>query len=84
LLKEDEDEKKDYGYGIASKGTSSPYLPFGAGRHRCIGEQFAYVQLGTITAMMMREFRFRFRREEGSGGDRLFGGFLVSLAARPL
>ncbi|KAH0562998.1 Sterol 14-alpha demethylase, partial [Trichoglossum hirsutum] len=49
---EDEGEKEDYGYGLVSKGTSSPYLPFGAGRHRCIGEQFAYVQLGTITATM--------------------------------
>jgi sterol 14-demethylase len=32
-------EKIDYGYGAISKGTDSPYLPFGAGRHRCIGEQ---------------------------------------------
>ena len=44
--KEEEDEEKiDYGYGLVTKGTNSPYLPFGAGRHRCIGEQFAYVQL---------------------------------------
>ncbi|KAK5140474.1 Sterol 14-alpha demethylase, partial [Oleoguttula sp. CCFEE 6159] len=57
---EDEDEEKiDYGYGLVSKGASSPYLPFGAGRHRCIGEQFAYVQLGTILAAMVREFKFR-------------------------
>ncbi len=56
---DDDDEKIDYGYGLVSKGTSSPYLPFGAGRHRCIGEQFAYVQLGTITATMTRLFRFR-------------------------
>ena len=54
---EEEDEKIDYGYGMVSKGASSPYLPFGAGRHRCIGEQFAYVQLGTITATMVRMFR---------------------------
>lgn len=32
----DEDGKVDF---IFSKGTGSPYLPFGAGRHRCIGEQ---------------------------------------------
>jgi sterol 14-demethylase len=31
-------EKVDYGYGSVSKGTESPYQPFGAGRHRCIGE----------------------------------------------
>ena len=55
----DDDEKVDYGYGLVSKGAGSPYLPFGAGRHRCIGEAFAYVQLGTITAMMVRQFRLR-------------------------
>jgi sterol 14-demethylase len=32
-------EKVDYGFGAVSKGTESPYQPFGAGRHRCIGEQ---------------------------------------------
>ena len=32
-------EKVDYGYGAVSKGTESPYQPFGAGKHRCIGEQ---------------------------------------------
>lgn len=31
-------EKVDYGYGLVSKGTESVYQPFGAGRHRCIGE----------------------------------------------
>ena len=35
----DKGEKVDYGFGIVSKGTESPYQPFGAGRHRCIGEQ---------------------------------------------
>ncbi|KAL2760687.1 hypothetical protein ACRALDRAFT_1046157 [Sodiomyces alcalophilus JCM 7366] len=48
----------DYGYGATSKGTRSPYLPFGAGRHRCIGEKFAYVNLCTIVATMVRNFRF--------------------------
>ena len=52
-----DDDKVDYGYGLVSKGASSPYLPFGAGRHRCIGEQFAYVQLGTILATMVRLFK---------------------------
>ena len=56
---EDDDDKVDYGYGLVSKGASSPYLPFGAGRHRCIGEAFAYVQLGTITVAMVREFRVK-------------------------
>ncbi|KAF7596185.1 Lanosterol 14-alpha-demethylase [Aspergillus hancockii] len=55
----EEEEKIDYGYGLVTKGTNSPYLPFGAGRHRCIGEQFAYVQLGAITAALVRLFKFR-------------------------
>jgi sterol 14alpha-demethylase len=49
-----EEQMVDYGYGMVSKGANSPYLPFGAGRHRCIGEQFAYVQLGTILASLVR------------------------------
>ena len=56
--KDEEGEQIDYGYGLVSKGTNSPYLPFGAGRHRCIGEQFAYVQLGTILAALVRQFKF--------------------------
>lgn len=49
----------DYGYGNVSKGTRSPYLPFGAGRHRCIGEKFAYVNLGVIISTLVRNFRFK-------------------------
>ncbi|KAB2573854.1 Eburicol 14-alpha-demethylase [Lasiodiplodia theobromae] len=58
--KEDEesDDMVDYGYGAVSKGTKSPYLPFGAGRHRCIGEKFAYLNLGVIVATLVREFKF--------------------------
>jgi sterol 14-demethylase len=51
------EEKIDYGYGLVSKGGNSPYLPFGSGRHRCIGEQFAYVQLGTILAAFVRAMK---------------------------
>jgi sterol 14-demethylase len=39
LRTDETDEKIDYGFGSISKGTESPYSPFGAGRHRCIGEQ---------------------------------------------
>lgn len=55
----DEGENIDYGYGLVSKGTKSPYLPFGAGRHRCIGEQFAYLNLAVILAVMVRNFKLR-------------------------
>ncbi|PGH06593.1 hypothetical protein AJ80_08152 [Polytolypa hystricis UAMH7299] len=53
------EEKLDYGYGLISKGGNSPYLPFGSGRHRCIGEQFAYVQLGTILVALVRAIKFK-------------------------
>ncbi|OAX42180.1 cytochrome P450 [Rhizopogon vinicolor AM-OR11-026] len=52
-------EKVDYGFGAVSKGTESPYQPFGAGRHRCIGEQFAYLQLGTVIATIIRKVELR-------------------------
>lgn len=63
-LKVDADEEAggdsvDYGWGAVSTGANSPYLPFGAGRHRCIGEQFAYLQLGTIIATLVREFDWK-------------------------
>ena len=56
---EDESAKVDYGFGLVSKGTDSPYQPFGAGRHRCIGEQFAYVQLGAIIGTVVRHMELR-------------------------
>ena len=49
-------EQVDYGYGQVSKGTESPYMPFGAGRHRCVGEQFAYLQLSVIMSYIVRNF----------------------------
>jgi sterol 14-demethylase len=54
---EKEEDMVDYGYGVVSKGTRSPYLPFGAGRHRCIGERFAYVNLCTIIATLVRNLK---------------------------
>ncbi|KAE9381668.1 eburicol 14 alpha-demethylase [Stipitochalara longipes BDJ] len=75
-----EEEKYDYGYGLISKGASSPYLPFGAGRHRCIGEQFAGVQLLTITATMVRMFKLR----NVDGKKDVVGTDYSSLFSRPL
>ncbi|KAM9288362.1 LOW QUALITY PROTEIN: lanosterol 14-alpha demethylase [Cariama cristata] len=34
------------------------YVPFGAGRHRCIGEHFAYVQIKTIWSTLLRLYEF--------------------------
>ncbi|ODV77114.1 lanosterol 14 alpha demethylase [Suhomyces tanzawaensis NRRL Y-17324] len=62
---EDSDETVDYGFGKVSKGVASPYLPFGGGRHRCIGEQFAHLQLGVILATMV--WNLRWTLEEGRG-----------------
>lgn len=81
-VKESEtEETEDYGYGLVTKGAASPYLPFGAGRHRCIGEQFAYVQLQTILVTLVRDFRFYNR--EGREGE-LVGTDYSSLFSRPL
>jgi len=55
---DESDEKVDFGFGLVSKGGNSPYLPFGAGRHRCIGEQFATIQLGTIISTLVRELKW--------------------------
>lgn len=76
----EEEEKYDYGYGLVSKGAASPYLPFGAGRHRCIGEQFAYTQLQTILATVVRQFRFR----NLDGVEGVVGTDYSSLFSRPL
>lgn len=54
------DDAEDYGFGKVNKGVASPYLPFGGGRHRCIGEQFAYVQLGTILATFVVNIKWGF------------------------
>lgn len=55
--KDMEKEKMDYGYGLVSTGADSTYLPFGAGRHRCIGEQFAYTQLAVVITVVVRNFK---------------------------
>ncbi|OBZ72387.1 Lanosterol 14-alpha demethylase [Grifola frondosa] len=59
----EEGVKVDFGFGLVSKGTVSPYLPFGAGRHRCIGEQFAYVQVSMIIIALIRKLEFRLEEE---------------------
>ncbi|ODV65268.1 cytochrome P450 [Hyphopichia burtonii NRRL Y-1933] len=51
----------DYGFGAISKGVNSPYLPFGGGRHRCVGEQFAYCQLGTILTTYVYNLKWSFK-----------------------
>lgn len=56
---ENANETVDYGFGKISKGVASPYLPFGGGRHRCIGEPFAYTQLGTLLVTYIQNFKWK-------------------------
>ncbi|KAK4703068.1 hypothetical protein P7C70_g3147, partial [Phenoliferia sp. Uapishka_3] len=60
---EEDAEEEDFGWGKISKGGKSAYLPFGAGRHRCIGEQFANLQIGTIIATLIREVTWTLPQE---------------------
>ncbi|TPX55674.1 hypothetical protein PhCBS80983_g05118 [Powellomyces hirtus] len=55
------------GVDIAQKSARSNFLPFGAGRHRCIGEAFAYIQIKTIIAMFVREFTHDLVKETKTG-----------------
>jgi len=73
-------ETIDYGWGVVSKGTNSPYLPFGAGRHRCIGEQFAYLQLQTILVAFVRELKLK----NPGGSKDIVGTDYTSLFSKPL
>ena len=52
------------GVNIAQKSARSHFLPFGAGRHRCIGEAFGYIQIKTILAMFVRQFKHSLVRDE--------------------
>ena len=60
MSNKDSDEV-DYGFGKVSKGVASSYLPFGGGRHRCIGEQFAYVQLGTLLTTFVYNIKWKLK-----------------------
>ncbi|KAI8967248.1 lanosterol 14-alpha demethylase [Mycotypha africana] len=53
-----DDANMDYGFGAVGISSKNPFLPFGAGRHRCIGEQFGYLQIKTIVATLLRMFDF--------------------------
>uniref|UniRef100_A0A8C9U4V3 Lanosterol 14-alpha demethylase n=1 Tax=Scleropages formosus TaxID=113540 RepID=A0A8C9U4V3_SCLFO len=46
------------GHQNPAAGEKFAYVPFGAGRHRCIGENFAYVQIKTIWSTLLRLYDF--------------------------
>ncbi|KAK7109246.1 lanosterol 14-alpha demethylase-like [Littorina saxatilis] len=43
--------------GDVANSEKFAYVPFGAGRHRCIGESFAYVQIKTLVSTLLRSYR---------------------------
>ncbi|KAI8988310.1 cytochrome P450 [Mycotypha africana] len=53
-----DDANIDYGFGAVGISSRSPFLPFGAGRHRCIGEKFGYLQLKAIIGTFVKKFDF--------------------------
>ncbi|KAI9201870.1 cytochrome P450 [Polychytrium aggregatum] len=52
------------GVDISQKSAKSHFLPFGAGRHRCIGEAFAFVQVKTIISMMLRRIQLELPKDK--------------------
>lgn len=40
------------------KGGRFKWVPFGAGRHRCIGFEFAQVQIRSIWSVLLRNYEF--------------------------
>jgi sterol 14-demethylase len=42
------------------------WIPFGAGRHRCVGSAFAMMQLKAIFADLLRDFEFELAQPESS------------------
>ncbi|KAG0005819.1 Lanosterol 14-alpha-demethylase [Entomortierella chlamydospora] len=70
IVEEDTGETVDFGFGkIAGGGARNPSLPFGAGRHRCIGEAFAYVQLKTIVSTFIRMYDISLTEKGMPGSD---------------
>ncbi|KAJ2779203.1 Lanosterol 14-alpha-demethylase [Coemansia javaensis] len=73
---EEDKATTDYGFGATTTSARSPTLPFGAGRHRCIGEQFAYLQIKTILYVLLARFDFSLDPKRGMPG-RNFNSMVV-------
>ncbi|KAI8994750.1 lanosterol 14-alpha demethylase [Pilobolus umbonatus] len=57
-MEQGDDANIDYGFGAVGISSRSPFLPFGAGRHRCIGEKFGYLQLKIIVGTFIKTYDF--------------------------
>ncbi|KAJ1558797.1 Lanosterol 14-alpha-demethylase [Cladochytrium tenue] len=55
------------GVDVAQKSARSHFLPFGAGRHRCIGEAFAYVQNKLIVSLFLRDYEISLPKDPKTG-----------------
>jgi sterol 14alpha-demethylase len=42
------------------------WIPFGAGRHRCVGANFAMIQLKAIFSVLLRDWTFELAQDPGS------------------
>jgi sterol 14-demethylase len=42
------------------------WIPFGAGRHRCVGAAFATMQIKAIFSVLLREYEFEMAQPAGS------------------
>jgi sterol 14-demethylase len=45
------------------------WIPFGAGKHRCVGNAFAMMQMKAIFSVILRDFEFEFSQPEESYRD---------------
>ena len=50
---------------------SFAWIPFGAGRHRCVGAAFAMTQLKAIFSILLRHFEFELSQPKASYGNDL-------------
>jgi sterol 14-demethylase len=47
-----------------AKGGKLKWVPFGAGRHRCIGFEFAQIQIRCIWSVILRDFEISMTESE--------------------
>ncbi len=60
-----------YAEGRAEDRQSFAWIPFGAGRHRCVGAAFAMMQLKAIFSILLRRYRFELAQPRDSYADDL-------------
>ncbi|KAJ8327730.1 Lanosterol 14-alpha-demethylase [Batrachochytrium dendrobatidis] len=68
---------------IAQKSARSHFLPFGAGRHRCIGEAFAYIQNKTILSAFIRRYTHKLYVDPNTGKEHFPSSDYTSLITIP-